>query len=296
MMKSFSIILTAVCLSIVFTSCKKEDKTKEGTFTILSYNVAGLPDFFSGSNPEVYSSIIGELINEYDIVHLQEDFCYHDSIRLRNTHQYVTETTGCIPGGSGLNTFSNFPILDLDRISWDDCADFDCLTPKGFTYTKIEVATGVFIDFYNMHANAQSYEEALAARRKNIIQMCAYINEKSAGNAVIIAGDFNSRYTRAGDTIKTLLDMGFKDVWIELVRNGNVPEKGSSALTSCDPDRSAAICEKVDKVFYKSSGKIVLIALQYQLDDERYYYEGNDTLPLSDHWPLLAKFQYKAKQ
>lgn len=47
--------------------------------------------------------------------------------------------------------------MDLQRIKWDTCsdiADADCLTPKGFTAMRIQVDEGVYIDFYNVHADA----------------------------------------------------------------------------------------------------------------------------------------------
>jgi endonuclease/exonuclease/phosphatase family metal-dependent hydrolase len=287
-------LIFAISLLLILSNagCKK-DKNTEGTFTVLTYNIAGLPEGISGSHPATYTPIISGLINEYDIVHVQEDFDYHDSLLLHNTHPYRTETMGTTTVGDGLNTLSRFPIKNFQRIKWNDCTDFDCFTPKGFSYSQIEIEKGVFIDFYNVHAQAQSYEEALEKRRKNIAQLCAYINEHSAGKAVIIMGDMNCRYTRTGDTIRAILDIGFEDVWIKLKRNGAIPEQNGNSLTNCTPDRSSANCEKVDKIFFRSNAQMELTALEYKLDDERYYYQGNDTLPLSDHWPLYAKFRFK---
>src|SRR5690348_10327655 len=50
-----------------------------GSFNVLTYNVAGLPQILSSATTPRDSStaLIGRLINAYDIVHVQEDFNYH---------------------------------------------------------------------------------------------------------------------------------------------------------------------------------------------------------------------------
>jgi exonuclease III len=282
-------------LTIIFiaSACKKKDDAITGDFTVLAYNVAGLPDIISGSTPSKYSGPIGKLLNDYDIVHVQEDFCYHDSLTLHITHPHRTETLGCVPNGDGLNTFSRYELSNIIRTKWNDCTDADCFTPKGFSYSQINFGNNVVIDFYNVHANAGSSEPALEARRKNITQLHDYINEYSKDKPVIVMGDMNCRYTRSGDNIRLMLDLWFKDTLIELVRNGNIPEQGSNPLIDCDASRTSASCEKVDKIFYRSSEKVKLKATEFKMDDERFYFEGNDTLPLSDHYPVYSKFSYE---
>ena len=48
--------------------------TASGSFTALSYNVAGLPEQISGSSPSTNSPHISPLLNGYDLVLLQEDW------------------------------------------------------------------------------------------------------------------------------------------------------------------------------------------------------------------------------
>jgi endonuclease/exonuclease/phosphatase family metal-dependent hydrolase len=289
--KSFTqLVLASSFIAFAATSCKKA-KNETGEFTALTYNVAGLPAILSSSVPEINTTPIGKLLNDYDIVHVQEDFCYHDSLLLNARHPYITTTLGCVPDGDGLNTFSKFSILNFQRIKWNDCADADCYTPKGFSYSQIEIAPGITVDFYNAHVQAKTHPTAMAARRKNIIQFCAYVKEHSEGRPVIIMGDMNSRYTR--DTIAAVLSLGFGDSWVQQIRNGSVPEFGAPALTDCDANKNIPDCEKVDKIFYRSSTKVKLTPVAYQLDDSRYYLNGNDSFPLSDHWPLLTRFKYE---
>ena len=88
---------------------------------------------------------------------------------------------------------------------WNDCTGTNCLTPKGFTLARVRLAEGVFVDLYNVHTNADSDDAALAARRANVEQLSDFIRTNSAGNAVIVMGDTNTRYTRTGDNIRTLV-------------------------------------------------------------------------------------------
>jgi len=289
----FTLILTGILLSVSCHKDKNCDKT--GDFTVLTYNVAGLPEGISSSHPAVNSTPIGILLNSYNIVHVQEDFCYHDSILLNERHPYRTTTLGCVPGGDGLNTFSDYPIYNVVRIKWDTCNGWDCFTPKGFSYSQIEISTGDTVDFYNVHTNAGSTAADLVARRNNIGQLCKYINLHSAGKAAIIMGDMNSRYTRNGDTLSGILGLGFQDVWVKLIRSGNTPQPGG-ALTECDSVLTSPTCEVVDKIFYRSNGKIELVPVAYQLDDSRFYYHNIDTLPLSDHHPLFSRFTYRIRK
>ncbi len=289
MQKTLFALAMLLVILIGFPSCKK-GKVTERNIRVICYNVAGLPEDFSSSSPETYSTSISRLMNEYAVVHFQEDFCYNDSTTLFAEHPYKTDHLGCIPEGDGLFGLSCFPITGVDRHPWDDCTGADCFTPKGFYYSQIEVLDGKKVDFYNVHCNAGGSDESKEARRGNIRQLCNYINQHSSGKPVIIMGDFNSRYTREGDTIRAFANMGFSDLWVELIRGGSVPDLSPDKLNDCDPNKTSPNCERVDKIFYRSSDDVRITPTSFQVDDSRFYYQDNDTLPLSDHWPLFADF------
>jgi hypothetical protein len=292
-MKFHGIFRYVFLCSLAILSCKKDAAgIQEGEFTVLSYNVAGLPEGISQSNPVRYSDSIGKLVNEFDIVHVQEDFCYHHQLTKHIRHPYMTEPSGCVPFGDGLNTFSRFLISGFKRIKWQHCNGTDCLTPKGFSFSRILIAPGHNVDFYNVHCNAGSDFMDLLARRKNIHQLCEYIKTHSEDKAVIVMGDMNCRYTRTGDTIRELLSLGFTDVFIQLLQNNVIPEIGFPSLNDCGDIPTGTSCEPVDKIFYRSSASVQLTPLSYQHDDSRYYYTNGD--PLSDHSPLFARFHFKA--
>lgn len=61
-----------------------------------------------------------------------------------------------MPFGDGLNTLANYDWSDFSRTEWDECNlnEADCLTPKGFSFLRMQLANGVEVDLYNLHADA----------------------------------------------------------------------------------------------------------------------------------------------
>lgn len=289
----FQKLVFIIFLLLSISSCKDDKIDKaSGVLHLLCYNVAGLPQGISSSDPEKYMSLISPSLNDFDIVHVQEDFCYHDSLILYLDLPYQTEPTPCI--GSGLNSFSKYPIKDFERVVWTDCTLADCFSLKGFSYSKIEVAKEIHIDFYNVHCNAGGSEESKAARRKNLEQLINYMQVKSPNSAIVIMGDFNNKYIREGDSIRAFLDLGFTDAWVELIRQGDVPVMNNISLDDCYPTSTSISCEGVDKLLYRSNNEMKLHAISFQYgDDERFFFEGNDTLPLSDHEPLMVQMSFE---
>ncbi|WP_086666608.1 jacalin-like lectin [Lentzea kentuckyensis] len=261
-----------------------------GTFSIMSYNVAGLPEGLSSGHPKANTPIIGQRIRPYDIVHVQEDFNYHASLYANNTHPFRTPTSGGVPFGDGLNTLSNYAYTDLARDKWDKCNGTDCLTPKGFTWSRIRVAEGVLIDFYNVHTNAGDNEADLAARRANISELSRFITANSAGNAVVVAGDTNTRYTRTGDNIRELVSAnGLTDAWVQEERGGVPPAAGSPALV-CNEQNVSDACEVVDKILFRGNRYVTLNLSRYA--NENAAFRTADDKMLSDHYPIAADFRW----
>ncbi|MFF0731757.1 jacalin-like lectin [Streptomyces chartreusis] len=261
-----------------------------GSFDVLTYNIAGLPLGLGDSDPETNTPLIGQRLAPYDIVNVQEDFNYHASLYANDTHPYRTATSGGAAFGDGLNTLSDHPFEDFERVRWNDCTGTNCLTPKGFTLARVRLAEGVFVDLYNVHTNADSDDAALAARRANVEQLSDFIRANSAGNAVLVMGDTNTRYTRTGDNIRTLVaENGLTDAWVQLVKGGTPPAAGGDALL-CDAAAPADDCEVVDKVLYRGSELLSLNATRYHNDWAKFLRE--DSEHLSDHFPHTVGFSY----
>lgn len=261
-----------------------------GTFNVLTYNVAGLPEGLSSGHPATNTPLISPRLAAYDIVNVQEDFNYHAALYAGDNHPYRTATSGGAAIGDGLNTLSDYAFEDFERVRWNNCTGTNCLTPKGFTLARVRLSEGVFVDLYNVHTNADDSDDALAARRANIEQLSDFIQANSSGNAVLVMGDTNTRYTRAGDNIRTLADEnGLTDAWVQRVKGGTRPTQGTDALL-CPTAAPTNDCEVVDKVFYRGSKLLSLNATRYNNEWASFLDSAGGNL--SDHFPHTVDFSY----
>ncbi|WP_030239515.1 jacalin-like lectin [Streptomyces sp. NRRL S-350] len=267
-----------------------------GSLAVLAYNVAGLPQVLSSASTDRQSSTtaIGSRLTPYDLVNVQEDFNYHAALYAADSHPFRTPTSGGAGIGSGLNTLSGlaYDTDDFERVKWNDCRldSGDCLTPKGFTFLRARLAEGVYVDVYNLHANAGTTTGDEAARAANLAQLTAYVRTHSAGNAVIVMGDTNTRYTRADDTIAAFAaDNRLTDAWVQLERGGVAPARGADPLL-CDQNAITDTCEVVDKVLYRSSALVSLNATSYH-NRHADFLDGAGAM-LSDHDPIAVGFDW----
>ena len=272
--------------------------TPAGAFDILTYNIAGLPEGLSSAGTPRASSTtaIGQRLSAYEIVNVQEDFNYHAALYAADGHPYRTPTSGGAGIGSGLNTLSSYPYDtdDFERGRWASCQldSGDCLTPKGFTFLRTRVADGVYVDVYNLHTNAGVSAGDQESRASNLSQLTAFIRTHSVGNAVVVMGDTNTRYTRELDTIRAFAaDNGLTDAWVQLERGGSAPAAGSPALV-CPEGTVTDACEVVDKVLYRGSRSVTLEATDYH--NERAAFLTADGLRLSDHDPVSVRLAWTA--
>ncbi|WYZ43429.1 hypothetical protein EsH8_VI_001128 [Colletotrichum jinshuiense] len=267
-----------------------------GDITVLAMNVAGLPEILQSNDvpgdKTTNSRSIGTYFSKYnyDIINVQEDFNYHAYIYETDTHPYRTATSGGVPFGSGLNTLSNYDWSEFERVKWSTCSNAsgaDCLTPKGFTFMRLRVAAGVYIDVYNLHTDAGTEAADLTARNSNLHQVADYIDTMSVGNAVLVFGDTNSRYTRTSDDIEVFGSQnGMKDAWVQLARSGVVP----TVETICSNPSTTNYCETVDKAFYRGNAVISLEATYFNYESSKFLQADGNIL--SDHNPITANFTW----
>lgn len=156
-------------------------------------------------------------------------------------------------------------------------------------------STSVFVDFYNLHADAGTEAGDNAARTANIRQVAAQIAARSAGNAVLVFGDTNSRYSRTADVgVRELLATlnpagpGLTDTWVQLERDGVVP----TAESLCSNPSTTDSCETVDKVFYRASPLVNLSATAFQYVSDKFLQADGNIL--SDHNPILVNLTWNA--
>ncbi len=274
MLAALAWLLQACC------GCSGDGGPDEGEFLAMTYNVAGLPEGLSGSHPEVNIPRISPLLNAYDLVLVQEDFWYHEQLVAETSHPYRSDPMWEEPEytemGDGLNRFSVFPFGELSRFTWEICHGgldhgSDCLTTKGFSVARHELARGVHIDVYNLHMDASSSEEDKQARAAQTEQLLEEIAASSGNRAVIVAGDTNMNPdgTQDGITLERLLS-------------------GADLQDTC----RALDCgqERIDRIMFRSSDAVSLIPLSWSVPDEFVDQEGEG---LSDHDPSAARFSWE---
>ncbi|MCP4137292.1 MAG: hypothetical protein GY754_40365 [bacterium] len=253
-----------------------EKTTGPDEFSLLTYNVAGLPQGISQSNPQTNIPKISPKLNLFDIVLAQEDFFYHLFLKSKDGHPYESEFDyfhGLL--GDGLNRFSYCDFDNFTRVTWalrnglfDDGSDE--LTPKGFSYATHEVAPGVFVDIYNLHHDAGGSAEDDEARSVQIDQLLDKLSTYSAGKAVIMAGDWNMHMSDSENNMSRMVTIGgMTDVGIDL-----------------------AGVDRIDKVLYKNSDDVILTPLEYAAEVETFADSNGD--PLSDHDAISVLFKWES--
>lgn len=133
------------------------------------------------------------------------------------------------------------------------------------------------------------------ARNSNLQQVADYIDTWSIGNAVVVMGDTNSRYTRSEDTgIRVFKSQNsLTDAWVQLEQSGVYPTAGADAVV-CDNPSTVETCETVDKVLYRGSDIVTLSAESFYYDGEQFLNTDSAYLGdvLSDHNPVLVNFTW----
>lgn len=278
---------------------------------IANFNVAGLPDVnnWLGKNDNdvsVNQERIGQYFTEnaFDIVAVQEDFTYHNYITDNMSgYAYETKHSGSFLGGDGMNIFTkNYPIYNTTRYGWnmrsgvfEDGADD--LSAKGILYSVIEIADGVYVDFYNIHADAYDSEKDRAAREDNFRQVSDLIEANYAKNnrPVVIVGDFNYHFhgTTADDSnihYYFLEKCGLKDAWVELYNGGDYYNFESWKATD-DPnhfDHYWGRWDSVEKVMYKNGGGVEIDAKSFMYQ----FVETDAGHRVSDHANAICELEF----
>ncbi|HNI35822.1 MAG TPA: endonuclease/exonuclease/phosphatase family protein [Microthrixaceae bacterium] len=287
-----------------------------GAFTLLSYNVAGLPQEISEVSPKTNIPLISPLLDEFDLVLTQEDFDwwapdglaagldftnYHQRLGAATTQEHRSERH---PGpeavglsaerapllGDGLGVLSRFPIAETDRVPWTGCfggfdtsdgGAADCLAMKGFLFTRVTLADGVEVDVYDVHGEAGGSATDQQLQGDDYTQLAAYIAEHSDGRAVIVAGDTNLHTDNEHPDGAQGADT---EIWKTFL--------GATDLTDgCD----ATDCDepgRIDKIAFRSGKGVDLDVTEFAFVPERF--KDPAGADLSDHEPLTATFEWNA--
>jgi len=199
--------------------------------SVLSYNIHGLFSLAAQDDPSDRMPTIGRLANRYEVAMFQEDFEYHHVLRDQMSDAVAIRGNGMgwdprrvfaklvispvsiflphfsPPYGAGLTIFVRESLAisgDVDREPFGLCRGWfgstaDCWALKGYQRVGIRTLDGSEVDLYNTHLEAGGNERATEIRRRQLDILARAIEARSTTRAVIVAGDFNSAFNRAGD-------------------------------------------------------------------------------------------------
>ena len=258
------------------------DGPTSGTLALLTYNVAGLPWGLSQSDPAKNTPLISPLLNAYALALMQEDFAFTTQLASQALHPYKSTPGTPAPGtfmNDGLTRFSDYKLTGHTRVKWTACNGIvdqanDCLASKGFSVAVTALGPDAEVDVYNLHMDAGNSSGDLTARAAQVDQLLLEIASRSAGRAIIVAGDTNinpSKNTENAQMLaKLLLQAQLTDACVH---------------TACgDTDR-------IDRVMYRSSATVKLEALSWKIDTTFVDSAGND---LSDHKAVGVEMAWEA--
>lgn len=259
----------------------RDSERTSGVLSVLTYNVAGLPGVFSGSDPERNVPRVSPLLNPYDVVLGQEDFSYHRELveSVEHAYQRAPSRPRFAFLGDGLVALSKLPIEADTRVRWTSCSGYlldqaDCLADKGFFAFDLRVSRRTVIRIYNLHGDAGRGAEDVAARRHGFRQLAEHLRAHAASAPVIVAGDTNLDEADPHDMrvlSEFLARTGLQELCRQFVCRG----------------------PNLDRVLYRGSREIDLFAVGWH-SDERFVDEGGR--PLSDHLPMVARLGWRVRQ
>ena len=280
-------------------------------FSVLSYNVAGLPQEVSKENPKKHLPLISPLLNAYDVVLTQEDFDwwqpaaglldftnYHTRLRAQATHPYRTDrhpgpaAVGINPAarpllvGDGIGVISRFPLTAEAHGAWTGCygdaftGAGDCLAMKGFRVVSMTLGDGREVDVYSLHAEAGSGALDQALQAKDFEQLSLFIQSRGDDRAIILGGDTNLHIDEGYPESNT----GEVDrvIWEQFL--------ASTGLTDVCAELACSTPGSIDKFAYRSNNSVLLTATGIEFPAERFTATTGEAL--SDHSPVVATFRW----
>jgi hypothetical protein len=183
--------------------------SSDGYVSILSLNVAGLPDFMTDQdNPKMRLEAISREANKYVFVGYQEDFYYHRYLDQKSTAPETVRGSKRTKlsyiwswwGSSGLTNRARWKELNHSFNAYSVCSGYlgkanDCWVPKGVMCSRYYSSRGVVIDFCNTHMDAGNSKADRAARTGQIEEYREALPEPvtEAPYLLIEVGDFNMR-------------------------------------------------------------------------------------------------------
>ena len=294
MKRTVAVFLCAVMImSICTVSMSAENAESKGNFRFANFNIAGLPSLNPETDKAMKQKQLGAKVkaDNYDIIAVQEDFGYDSDFYSGLSSAYRSYGSQNVVTGDGLNIFSAFPVYNVIREGWETKGGMlwegDIVSQKGFMYSVIEIADGVYLDVYNLHADAFGGQESIDARHSNFIQLQKFVENNSSGHAVIIAGDLNTTFHfnngEGADLYEIFIEkLGMSDVWTDVINGGSFTDYSGYSGSYWGS------WDSVEHILYRSSESLALTALSHEYIN----YTDDEGISYSDHSAAVAGFEY----
>lgn len=251
-----------------------------GQVRLLTYNVAGLPWVLTGERRHVAMPRIGELLNDFPLALVQEDFAWHDDLARFARHRYRSRpgSAGWALYADGLSAFSSLPMAPVRREAWDSChgvfsANSDCLANKGFSMAEVALGDGASAHVVNLHGDAGKGRADKRTRAREFAQLARALRQTSRGQAVIVAGDTN---LKAGDPDD-------ERIFARFLRKTGL--RDACRALGCGNER-------IDRVLFRSSSDLELHATDWRIDERFIDPTGR---ALSDHEAVAVTLAWRIR-
>jgi hypothetical protein len=189
----------------------------------------------------------------------------------------------------GLGFFSVFPMSPVIREPWagcfggadtDDGGAADCLAMKGVALTTITLPDGAEIDVYTIHAEAGGTADDQALQRDDFVQLAAFVEQHSAGRAVILGGDTN---LHTDDEPKDPQDVEDSEIWQSFL--------DATGLTDVCDAQDCPEPGRIDKFAFRDGDDVEVESRSWSFETD--VFVDDDGEPLSDHDALAVTFAWR---
>ena len=283
-------------------------------FSVATLNVDGLPKKIlifkvNKDGPgDAGTARIGKYLlqKQYDMMFMQEDFNYHEVLKVFLEDDYTFDTWSGdveLDGHTidflhlqnhrfecdGLMTCwkKGLTVTPASRKAWTQnfgkfSHALDEMVTKGFRRYEVTLRSGDRIVVYNMHMDASDINDEAeqndtkdkAARMAQWAQLKDDVMQHLDSRPVIVVGDMNSLYRH--DDVKS--------VFIDAIN-----ESGRATVADVFLELNKQGEETVDKILYINPVMGTKIQpVSFSLDKDGYQNEGK---PLGDHYPVAATFK-----
>ncbi len=274
-----------VILSLLtFLGCSDSD-TKDapssGTFSVLTYNIHGLPPEVTGDDTTGRIEQITPLLDDYDLVGLQEDWIednreiWIEGAGFEHIDVFDTPLDAEKVYGSGLSLLSKHPLRESKQVYYHGCNGYidsasDCFASKGVQIASVTMGDSP-LHILNTHLEAGNNEVDSDIRSDQIDTIITETNRLEG--AVILMGDFN---LEPNDPI----DMEMLDRLSEV------------GLSHACWELDCAEPNHIDQIWYRSGDTLTLTLDSWEHPS---HFIDADGVDLSDHPPIVGVFGWDAR-